>query len=246
MPMNYEGRPYRGINVFFLAAQGYGSPYWLTFKQIQKLGGCIKTGSKSTMVVYWNWINKDNGDGTRDKFPLLRYYNVFNWEQTEGIPEKAIAKGEIPDAEKVLGDSPVRPTVKVGTIASYSPALDSITIPDKSTFQTIEEFYNTKFHEMAHATGHKSRLDRDLSGMFGDHSYSKEELVAEMTAAFLSSYCGMEGKTVENSAAYLREWRNRIAKDNKLVVQAAAAAQKASDLILGKKFEDREEQESTT
>lgn len=245
MPMNYvTHRPYRGINVFFLAAQGYGSPYWMTFRQVSQLGGKVKTGAKSTMVVFWNWVEgkEVSASGKREKFPILRYYNVFNWEQTEGIPEKVKAKGEIPSAEKVIADSPVRPIETKGTIAAYCPALDSITMPDRGTFKSIEEFYNTKFHEMGHATGHKSRLNRDLDGLFGDHSYSKEELIAEMTAAFLSSHCGIEGKTVENSAAYIANWRNKISRDNKLVVQAAAAAQKAADCILGKKFEDTKEE----
>lgn len=247
-PQNYDGIPYRGGNVFWLACQGYASPYWLTFKKIQSLKG--RYTGKSTMVVFWNWIKgKDNADGSKGKgWPLLRYYNVWNLEQCEGIPvpeHHSVQEFKpLESAEKILAETPVKPVLThSGGRACYTPALDRITMPAKDAFESPEAYYSTLFHEMGHSTGHKTRLNRDLDGLFGDHSYSKEELIAEMTAAFLSGHCGIEDKTLDNSASYLKSWAGKLAKDDKLFVSAAAAAQKAADAILGTKFQDKEDKD---
>lgn len=246
MPQNYNGRPYRGGNVFYLACQGFNSPYWLTYKQIAGLKG--RYTGKPSMVIFWTWIKgKDKPDGTKDKgWPLLRYYNVWNLEQCEGIPApEVIPLGQfspIGTAEKILGETPVRPIIShAGNRACYSPSLDKITMPNKEDFENPESYYSTLFHEMGHATGHETRLKRDLSGIHGDHKYSKEELVAEMCAAFLSGHCGIVDKTLDNSASYIQSWKGKIAKDDRIFAQAAAGAQKASDLILGIKFNNESE-----
>ena len=100
-------------------------------------------------------------------------------------------------------------------------------------FASVEEYYATRFHELGHSTGAKHRLDRKLEGDFGDKDYSREELVAEMTAAFLCAHCGIDNSVIENSAAYLQGWINILKGDSKLVVIAASQAQKAANLILG-------------
>ncbi len=248
VPQNYTGHKYRGGNVFWLAVQGYASPYWLTAKQIGKLGG--RFNGKPTMVVYWNWI--EDKTNPKKKIPLLRYYNVWNLEQTEGIPLPArhvVETSDVPfnpvqAAEKILAETPVRPVVSHGSNrACYMPELDRISMPVKEAFTPSEGYYSVLFHEMGHATGHKSRLDRDLTGNFDSDSYSKEELIAEMTSAYLCGHSGIETAVVENSAAYIQGWMKRLKADSKLFVQAAAAAQKGADLILGTQFQAKEETE---
>ena len=126
-----------------------------------------------------------------------------------------------------------------GGRACYSPGLDRVTMPKPELFDKPELYYSTLFHELAHSTGHRSRLDRNTIGRlaaFGSHNYSKEELVAEMGAAFLAGHCGISPATIDNSAAYLDGWLHVLKqpKNRKLLVHAAAAAQKAADYILGR------------
>lgn len=240
---------YRGINVFLLACQHYSCPWWLSYKQVQEKGGHVIKGAKSTPVIFWKWLDKadpetaDCDDAQTGKIPLLRYYNVFNLEQTEGIniPEPEETHNElnsIAAAEEVIASMPLCPDIRHGgNRAYYSPTLDYIQLPNQHTFDTIEEYYNTCFHELAHATGHSNRLGRKSilePSYFGSHEYSKEELVAEMGAAFLSGHCCIENNTIINSAAYIQGWLKSLKNDKTLLVLAAAQAQKAADYILNK------------
>lgn len=240
-------KTYRGVNVFLLACQQYSSPYWLTFNQIQTKGGHLIKGSKSTPVIFWKWLDSKDADatdvvGSSGKIPMLRYYNVFNTDQCEGIqlpePEEETNNqfDPITRAEEIIAGMPLLPEIKYGgNRAYYSPSLDYVQIPSLHTFDTIEEYYNTCFHECVHASGHSSRLARKSilePSYFGSHEYSKEELVAEMGAAFLCGHAAIEQKTIENSAAYISGWLRSLKNDKTLLVQAAAAAQRASDYIL--------------
>jgi antirestriction protein ArdC len=241
-------RPYRGINVFLLGMQGFRSPFWVTFKQIDRLGGRIRKGESGSIVVLWKWIEKvdpETGKPT-DSVPLLRYYRVWNVEQTDGIevpqPE-AFDFEPIAAAEEILREMPERPPVVHQDLgkAWYDPWGDRVNLPRPETFESPEEFYCCAYHELIHSSGHRSRLDRP--GVvevvkFGGHAYSKEELVAEMGAAFLCGVAGIEQATLANSAAYIHGWRRVIGDDPKLVVHAAAQAQKAADFILGRRFGD--------
>jgi antirestriction protein ArdC len=253
-------KPYRGLNVFVLAASRYGSPYWVTFKQAAALGGTVKKGEKATPVLFWNWREVDDADSVTGKkrIPLLRYYSVFNVEQCEGIPaEKIPAPVEpqrehtpVQEAEAVVANMPKRPAIEhAGGRACYSPAADKVTMPKPEDFRSGEDYYTVLFHELTHSTGHAIRLNRKGitdSIIFGSPTYAKEELVAEMGAAFLSGHVGIVERTVDNSAAYIQNWLAELSKDRKLVIQAAAQAQKAADFILGKKFEDETETTTTT
>jgi antirestriction protein ArdC len=242
-------KEYRGVNVFILNAMGHGSPFWVSFKQAQELGGNVKKGEHGTPIVFWKWLNKKDDDGniTSDKFPFLRYYTVFNVDQVEGIdeskiPELAIKYNELERIEKcenVVMSMPKRPEITYHEQrAYYKPSTDSVNMPKMETFDGSEEYYSTLFHELTHSTGHQSRLNRKgiISGIasFGSQEYSKEELVAEMGAAFLCGYCQIENKTIDNSAAYIKSWLRTFKDDAKMVIMAAAQAQKASDFILGK------------
>ena len=237
-------RPYRGINCFLLNISGYSSPFWATLNQINKKGGRVIKGQKSTPVVFWKWIEiEDEETGEKVEKPFLRYYRVFNLEQTEGIevPEsdkpKEIEFTPIERCERIIQEMPNKPLGQHKHQAAwYKPSLDLINMPRPETFESKEEYYSTFFHELAHATGHPSRLNRPtLTEMapFGSTNYSKEELVAEMTSAMLCGVTGIENKTIDNSAAYVQGWLKKLRNDKRLVVLAAAQAQKAADYIQG-------------
>lgn len=237
-------RPYRGINRFLLNVAGYATPYWLTLNQANKLGGKIKKGSNSTPVVFWKLLEKeDEKTGEKKELPVLRYYRVFNLEQTEGIegtPTEELEEQEftpIERCERLVASMPNPPRLQhLRQSAWYRPSQDLVNLPKPESFESSEEYYSTLFHELAHATGHETRLKRPtLTDMapFGSTNYSKEELVAEMTAAFLCGATGIDNITIDNSAAYLNGWLKKLKKDNKLVVHAAAQAQKAADYIQG-------------
>lgn len=244
-------KEYQGINHFLLSAMPYSSPYWLTFKQVQDKGGHVIKGSRSTPVIFWKFLDRKDADvsegqeGRTGKIPLLRYYSVFNLDQVEGIsappaPEAAINSfTPIEIAEQIISGMPLRPDIRHGgNEACYSPMLDYVKLPEPSAFQTPEEYYSTAFHELTHSTGHASRVGRKgvlEPSYFGSHHYSKEELVAEMGAAFLCGLTGIDHKTIENSAAYIQGWLKVLKNDKTLLVHAAAQAQKASDFIANRK-----------
>ncbi len=249
MPCNLVSkREYHGINLFLLSAMEYNSPYWMTYRQATEKGGHVRQGEKATPVIFWKWIDrKDSNDPEADasgKIPLLRYYSVFNVEQCEGIkvpdPEEEIhIFSPVERAEEIVTYMPNRPVISYGgKSASYSPLGDSIKMPTPEQFISSEEFYSTLFHELTHSTGHVSRVGRKSvqePSYFGSHEYSKEELVAEMGAAFLCASSGIEQKTLENSAAYISGWLSELKNDKKMLVTAAAQAQKAADYILYRK-----------
>jgi antirestriction protein ArdC len=253
MPRNLiSKREYQGINLFLLNAMPYESPYWLTFKQVVVSGGHLRKGERATQIIFWKWLDRKDNDeqvGVNGKIPMLRYYNVFNLDQTEGItaPEPAQPVKEfnpIERAEEVIANMPMRPDIRYGgNRAYYSPVLDYVQIPNRNSFNTEEEFYSTCYHELSHATGHMSRLGRKSilePSYFGSHEYSKEELIAEMGAAFLCGHTGIEQRTIENSAAYISGWLRVLKNDKTLLVHAASLAQKSSDYILNRKDGEQE------
>ena len=248
LPVNLiSQKPYRGLNVLTLASQGYPSRFWLTFNQANKLGGTIRKGERSSPVIYWN-VGEEREYTTRDgetrvsKPFLLRYSSVFNLSQTEGIDLPASALHEartnnpIEDCEQIVAEMPNRPTLEQSDRAWYAPSRDVVGMPSIGLFRSSEEYYSTLFHELTHSTGHKSRLGRDgfeSVQAFGSESYSKEELIAECSAAMLCGVTGIENRVIENSAAYLKTWIERLKGDSRLIVTAASAAQKAADYIQG-------------
>lgn len=258
MPRNLSsGKPYRGVNVFLLAVEalenGYKSPYWMTYKQAQEHGGNVRKGEKSTIVIFWkSYISKElDEDGKPKKFFVARYYRVFNLDQTEGvkIPKGRAIDGpqEIKDpieaAEAIVAGYPNAPKIKEGyPEAVYNVDADMIMVPSLAQHHTVEEYYSTKFHEMGHSTGHKSRLNRKFGTERGNHAYGCEELVAEMTSAYLCAESGISMSVIDNQAAYLAGWIKTIKEDPKMVIKAASQAQKAADHILDRKFQDQEEE----
>jgi antirestriction protein ArdC len=240
------GKAYRGINAFLLACTGFSSPYFLTFKQVQDRKGLVNKGASSFPVVFWSNVTvEDHETGDEKNIPFMRYYRVFSVEQTNlpipPITENPLEFNPIEEAERIIAAMPSCPEIRHGQAkAFYSPTLDYVNMPKQELFESSEKYYSVLFHEVSHSTGHISRLGRKgvtESTYFGSHEYSKEELIAEMSAAFLCGEIGIIPATLDNSAAYIQSWLNVLkSKDNKnMVINAAGAAQKAFDFILDRK-----------
>lgn len=244
-----SGRAYRGVNVFMLHAAGFESPWWITYKQARERGGHVRKGEKGWPVVFWKWLEREErdpatGEPKTRKVPLLRQYSVFNVAQCGEIDAPAPPDARtfdfdpIEEAEAVVQGMPKPPTIGHGqNRAAYCPASDHVGMPRRERFERPAEYYSTLFHELAHATGHPERLGRFPEGQavasLGSPTYGREELIAEMGAAFLCGRCSIADRTVENSAAYIDGWLEKLRSDKRLVVMAAAQAQKAADFILG-------------
>jgi antirestriction protein ArdC len=240
-------RSYRGINSFLLGLTPYSDPRWLTFKQAKELGGNVKRGESSTVVVFWKLFDVvDEETQEKKRIPLLRYYRVFNVEQCEGLKlqplerEESLGKAErLAECERVVSDMPQAPALfdNGGDRAYYNPRADSVHMPRVEQFKSTEGYYSTLFHELTHSTGHESRLNRPgitQIAAFGDAVYSREELVAEFGASFLCNLLGISSDgQLEQSASYIKGWLSALKNDKKLAVVAAAQAQKAADFILG-------------
>ncbi|MEI8194334.1 MAG: zincin-like metallopeptidase domain-containing protein, partial [Phycisphaerae bacterium] len=260
-PKNLDsGKPYRGVNVFLLAftayLKGYGSSYWLTFNQAKASGGSVKKGEKSAMVVFWKQYEvEDRQTGMKKQVPVMRFYRVFNAEQCDGIKPRDAAVyvptpfEAIAAAEALVKGYANGPAIEHGgQQAYYRPSSDTVKIPEPSRFSSNEEYYSTLLHELSHSTGIKSRLDRGLDTdpkPFGSPDYGKEELIAEMAASFLCGQAGITPAVIENQAAYLSGWLGRLKQDKKLIIQAAAAGQRAADWIRGQRGENGIEGQGT-
>jgi antirestriction protein ArdC len=251
-----SGRVYRGVNVMLTTMdamlKGYSDNRWATFNGIKRAGGSVRKGEHGTLVILWKPIEKKDkttGD-VIDKFLMLKGYTVFNVEQADfpnGIPgdgneDELRSHDENEVAEEIITDYTTRENLKLtrgGNSAHYVPFRDTIAVPTPEQFKTGEAFYTTTFHEIVHSTGHESRLNRTMSTNFGSDEYAAEELVAELGAAMLNGIIGIE-ETIEDSAAYIANWLRVLRDDKKFVVQAAAKAQRAVDLVLGTKFDNEE------
>lgn len=263
-PMNGRTkRRYEGVNFFLLQFSGYTSPYWLSFKQVEELKGNVKKGEKATQIVFWK-VNQytdtdaETGKETKKSVPLLRYYNVFNVEQCEGItikdntpPVVYNSNDPIEISETVIDQyGKLQPAltmrVQESPQAYYMPGKDLVNMPELKQFESSEAFYATYFHELGHSTGHETRLNRKAitagTAYFGGNDYGEEELTAELTASFICAEIGLNNETQENrSAAYLKNWMHAIKADKKLFIMAAGRASKAANLILNRKEVTEEE-----
>jgi len=244
---------YSGINIFLLASQRYQSPYWLTYKQAQTLGGTVRKGEKSTPIIFWSFSEKEDESGEIKKSGFLKYYSVFNTAQVEGLKDlpdfscDGVSEGlegsaeEFDMAEEILNNMPNRPEIKYGfSRACYSPSQDTIMMPERATFTGKSEFYSVIYHEMGHSVDNENRLNRKNTGEishYGDAIYSKNELVAEFTSAFLCAEAGISQNVILNQAAYIQGWLKALKNDSKLLISAAALAQKSADYIMNRQSE---------
>ena len=237
-----------------LAMTGYADPRWLTFRQAKALGGSVRKGEEGSPIVFWKMLDKKQAEqeGGRpleleaskgQKVPMLRYFTVFNVAQCEGLNlpelEEVRAFEPIEAAAALVEAMPQRPEIRHGFKgASYSPAGDEVRMPNPGSFESPEDYFATLFHELTHATGHKSRLARHEREEYafhswGDENYSREELVAEFGSAFLTGETGIEA-TTPASASYIASWLKTFQGNPKMAVIAAAQAQKAADFILNR------------
>lgn len=249
LPRNLSsGKTYRGVNLFLLAfvayARGYESSYWLSYRQAQERGGNVKSGEKSTLVVFWKPLeSRDPKTGEKKTAFVLRYYRVFNARQCEkvDVPDapvftpSEVQRVEAADAlVKGYADGPA--ITHGGVQASYRPKADVVQIPEPSRFATTSDYYATLLHELSHSSGHSSRLNRQIDTdpkPFGSPDYGKEELIAEMSASFLCGHTGIAPATIENQAAYISGWLGTLKADKRLVITAAGAAARSADWIRG-------------
>lgn len=255
-----SGDVYQGTNLFLLNfVERYESPIWMTYKQAQDLGGNVKKGEQSSKVVYFKMLDKKdkagipllNTQGKEVKIPMIRYSNVFNFSQIEGVtlPQKFEKfalderRNPIEKAEEIIKKCST--PIKHGFAgAAYIKNSDYIEMPNQASFKSPELYYKTLFHELTHATAHK--LNREITGDKSNPVYAKEELIAELGSCFLMAEAGLENKTpIENSASYIDGWRKRLSDDPKLIVQASSEAQKATNFILGRQVNYEAKNEPT-
>jgi antirestriction protein ArdC len=231
-------KTYNGINTIILGMSGFKSQYWGTYKQWLSLGAQVTKGSKGTHIIYYSPVERGSkvteAGEVKEYSYILKSYTVFNAEQVTGWEAPA---APVPKpfnnvfAAEVLALKSGAVIQHGGDKAYYSPSQDFIAMPHKSQFNTEAGYYATLMHELAHWSGHKSRLNRDLSGRFGNESYAAEELIAELSAAFLCARLGIAGELRHSS--YIASWLRVLKNDNKAVFKAAALAQKAADYLAG-------------
>lgn len=247
-PLRNNGEPYRGINVLWLwrAADlaGYRSAHWFTYRQARELGAHVRKGEKASLVVYASLYTKTEEDDDREpeekRIPFLKAYSVFNADQIENLPARftAAADQEIsfdhwPNAEAETFFGNTGATLREDQArAYYSPSEDAVYMPPLSRFEQVERYYSVLAHEMTHWTGHPTRVPRKFPRTsFGTSNYAREELVAELGAAFLCADLGLSLHPRPDHADYVGGWLKLLRNDKRAIFQAAALAQKATDFL---------------
>lgn len=261
-PRSAHGRRYEGLNAFYLAwkakTKGYESDRWFTTDRAQKEGRPVRQGEQGTVVMSAWYVSDDNYGDLESSLPFrIKPYMVFNWDQLEGVEkeERKQTKSVLPGAQSVIDKYLSKERQRRLKLefqhsdshdAYYVPWEDLIIVPHPDRFPDLSLYYLTVFHEIAHSTGHPKRLDRKdgkRSAPFGSYEYGQEELVAQMTAAFLAAETNLldKGPVMENSAAYLRDWGHkveerawghRIDEDLSILYKAGQQAKKAVDYVL--------------
>jgi antirestriction protein ArdC len=246
-PVRNTGEPYRGINVLWLWREadqrGYQNPYWFTYRQAQELGAHVRKGEKSTMIVFADKVTKsetnDKGEEQTKDIPFLRTYYVFNVEQIEGLPEKnrfltdevRTANERNEQAEQFFANTSAT-ILHGGRRAFYSVLADHVQMPSLDLFKEPGAYYATLAHEMIHYTGHPTRVPRKFkANTFGTANYAREELVAELGAAFLCADLGLSLEPRPDHADYIGSWLQMLRNDKRALFQAAAIAQKGLDFL---------------
>lgn len=242
-------RPYHGINLILLSLPLFTDHRWLTLRQANELGGRVRQGERASIAVFWKRLEvekeDDEGDGQKPSIPLLRYYQVFNAEQCDGLKLPVLmddwnaeVKQRINAAEQVIQQMPSPPRIaEGGSVACYLPPQDLVRVPKIQSFESPEAYYATMFHELGHSTGHQKRLNRPgVAGQisFGSCDYSREELIAELASAFVCAEVGIDNSVLDNVASYIHGWLRALEGDPQAVVAASGHAQRAANYILGK------------
>lgn len=255
LPKRSCGAEYRGMNILLLsmsaAHRGFKSPHWLTFKQAQEYGGNVRKGERSTQIVFFRKLAIDaEGDKRADDngqvhIPMMRFYNVFNADQIDGLPAgkfempEGILSAEMRDA---IAEDALRSCgadiIEGGSGAFYNRTNDRVHLPDFAMFKSVGGYLATMAHELTHWTGAPHRLARTKGARFGDKDYAFEELVAEIGAAFICARLGIAGDHFESHAAYVGSWLQALKNDKKMIFKAASLAQAAADMVLANAAQD--------
>jgi antirestriction protein ArdC len=240
-PLRATGQPYRGINVILLwieaQASGFASPSWMTYRQAQGLGAQVRKGECGANIVYYGDSSKavrdeTSGEDKAQSFRFLKTYTVFNVAQIDGLPERFLALTEpAPEEERIEAAEAFFASIPAtvnhgGDKAYYIPSADRIQLPPFAAFHDAHSYYATRGHETLHWTRHKSRLDRSFGReKWGDEGYAREELVAELGAAFLAADLGLAIEPRPDHASYIASWITVLQNDTRAIVQAAAHAE---------------------
>jgi antirestriction protein ArdC len=246
-PVNVSGQAYRGINVLLLWAEAmtrsFAAPIWITFRQALALGGHVRKGEHGSTVVYANKITRtdsgNEGQEVERQIPFLKAYTVFNVDQVEGLPAHfyAVVEPKLDAAQRIdhadaffaATDADIR---HGGGQAYYALQPDYVQMPPFECFEDPEAYYATLAHECTHWTRHPTRLDRDFGRTrWGDEGYAREELVAELGAAFLCADLGLELEPRPDHASYIDRWLKVLKDDRRFIFTAAAHAQRAADFL---------------
>ena len=242
-PLRASGEAYRGINVLLLwieaQASGFVSPSWMTYKQAQALGAQVRKGEHGATVVYYGDSSKTvrdetSGEDREQGFRFLKTYTVFNVEQIEGLSEQFhIVPEPLPEVERIAAAETFFASIPAtvnhgGDRAYYMPSADRIQLPPFAAFHDAHGYYATRGHETVHWTRDKSRLDRSFGReKWGDEGYAREELVAELGAAFLAADLGLAIEPRPDHTSYIASWIKALQNDTRAIVQAAAHAERA-------------------
>lgn len=249
-PLRHNGEPYSGVNTIMLwveaAAKGYSAPIWMTFRQANELGGHVRKGEKGSMVVYANQIIKtettDAGEEIERGIPFMKSYSVFNVEQIDDLPARFYAQAVAPTLEPVQRNARAEAFLAAtgalvehrGNQAFYTQSGDRIQMPPFAFFRDPESYYATLLHETAHWTKHPTRLDREFGRKrWGDEGYAMEELVAEISSAFLCADLELVPEVRDDHASYLASWLKVLKDDKRAIFTAAAHAQRVANFLHG-------------
>ena len=245
-PVSLAGHLYQGVNQMLLGFSEFQSPVWGSFKQIREAGGQVNKGEKGTFVIFTKTLRETDDAGNENKIWYLRYYYIFNsdqcsWTEKGQTKVNKLSQGcnsEVTrsrSAEEIIENMPNRPSIEHSRQGkpSYSPGRDTIFMPNPSQFSGIENYYRSMFHELTHSTGHPSRLNRDLVAFSADtlHTYSKEELVAELGAAYLN-VISENPVSLDVSASYINSWKKVLSDNTDWIIWAASKASRAVNYIL--------------
>ena len=240
LPTNaLTGRHYNGVNILLLwetaIERGYRHATWLTYLQAKTLGGQVKKGERATAIVFAGSTVEENETGEEEKRRFVRFHSIFNVEQVSGLPERLFHFPPIRPLDEALLEAEafigaLGANVRHGgDDAGYVPAIDTILMPNRDQFESDARYVVTKLHEHGHWTGHKSRLDRDLTGERGGTAYAGEELIAELTAAFLSAELQIPGEL--RHPEYIARWLEVLGGDKRAIFTAASKATKAANYM---------------
>lgn len=247
-PLRDCGTPYRGINVLWLwmagEAAGYSSPYWMTYRQAQQLGAQVRKGERGTLAIFYRAYQVEEADeqedfGSTQTRRVLRSFTVFNACQVDGLPGRFFPEPRpLPSSterdqnlDRFFAAIPAR-VWHHGAEAFYSPETDQVTMPHPGLFRDRDHYRATLAHELSHWTGHESRLARQLEGRFGSEAYAMEELVAELSSAFLGAELVLPVEHLDHHASYLASWLRVLKADSRAILTVAAKAEEAALLLL--------------